>query len=106
MVTWQWAVERLEAARNYWLATTKVDGAPHVMPVWGLWLDGAVLFSTSPESIKARNFARDPRAVLHVADGEESDPRRGRGTRRARRRHGRSLRGEVRLQARAARLGG
>ena len=72
MVTWQWAVERLEAARNYWLATTKVDGAPHVMPVWGLWLDGAVLFSTSPESIKARNFARDPRAVLAiVADGEE-----------------------------------
>ena len=71
MVSWEWARERLAAARNYWLATTKADGAPHAMPVWGLWLDGVVLFSTSPESIKARNFARDPRAVLHVASGEE-----------------------------------
>ncbi|MET0937756.1 MAG: pyridoxamine 5'-phosphate oxidase family protein [Gaiellaceae bacterium] len=56
MVSWQWAVERLEVARNYWLATTKADGSPHAMPVWGLWLDGVVLFSTSPDSIKARNF--------------------------------------------------
>ena len=71
MVSWEWAVERLEAARNYWLATTKADGSPHAMPVWGLWLDGVVLFSTSPDSIKARNFGRDPRAVMHVADGED-----------------------------------
>jgi PPOX class probable F420-dependent enzyme len=66
MMSWQWAAERLEAARNYWLGTTKRDGAPHAMPVWGLWLDGAVVFSTAPNSLKARNFARDPRVVVHV----------------------------------------
>jgi hypothetical protein len=71
MVSWEWAVRRLEAARKYWLATTKADGSPHAMPVWGLWIDGVVLFSTSPDSIKARNFGRDPRAVMHVADGED-----------------------------------
>jgi hypothetical protein len=71
MVSWEWAVRRLEAARKYWLATTKADGSPHAMPVWGLWVDGVVLFSTSPDSIKARNFGRDPRAVMHVADGED-----------------------------------
>jgi PPOX class probable F420-dependent enzyme len=71
MVSWEWARERLEAARNYWLGTTRADGAPHAMPVWGVWLDGAVVFSTAPYSVKARNFARDPRVVLHVDAADE-----------------------------------
>jgi nitroimidazol reductase NimA-like FMN-containing flavoprotein (pyridoxamine 5'-phosphate oxidase superfamily) len=71
MLPWDWATERLEASRNYWISTTKLDGAPHAMPVWGLWLDGAVVFSTSPRSTKARNLARDPRVVVHVESGEE-----------------------------------
>jgi PPOX class probable F420-dependent enzyme len=70
MVSWEWASERLETARNYWLATTKRDGAPHAMPVWGIWLDGTVVFSTAPNSVKARNFGRDPRVVLHVDHGD------------------------------------
>ncbi len=41
------------------------------MPVWGLGLDAAVVFSTSPESRKGRNLARDPRAVIHVESGDE-----------------------------------
>ena len=39
--------ERLEAARNYWIGTARSDGRPHAAPVWGLWIDDAVLFSTS-----------------------------------------------------------
>ena len=70
-LSWSWAEERLEASRNYWVGTTKPDGAPHAMPVWGLWLDGAVLFSTTPGSRKARNLARDARAVVHVESAEE-----------------------------------
>ena len=41
-----------------------LSGAPHVMPVWGVWADGAAWFSSSPESRKARNIAADPRAVI------------------------------------------
>jgi hypothetical protein len=41
------------------------------MPVWGLWLDGATVFSTSPESRKGRNLARDPRVVVHLESGDE-----------------------------------
>jgi PPOX class probable F420-dependent enzyme len=71
LVTWEWVVERLERARNYWVATTNPDGSPHTMPVWALWLDDSVVFSTSPRSRKTRNVERDPRAVVHVDGGDE-----------------------------------
>lgn len=50
-----------------WLATTNPDGSPHVMPLGGLWLDGAFHFSTGPGTRKGRNLARDPRCVITVA---------------------------------------
>lgn len=71
LLPWSWAEERLESSRNYWVGTTKPDGAPHAMPVWGIWFGGAVVFSTSAESRKGRNLARDPRAVVHVESGDE-----------------------------------
>ncbi len=64
LLPWSWAAERLAASRNYWVATTRPDGAPHVMAVWGLWLDDVFLFSTGARSRKARNLARDPRCVV------------------------------------------
>lgn len=33
---WAWLDSRLETARNYWVASTRPDGRPHVMPVWGV----------------------------------------------------------------------
>jgi Pyridoxamine 5'-phosphate oxidase len=41
------------------------------MPVWGLWREGAVLFSTAPTSVKARNLERDPRLVVHLESGDD-----------------------------------
>lgn len=64
-------MEQLTAARNYWICTTRRDGRPHAMPVWGIWLDGAVWFSTSPDSAKGRNIARDPRIVIHLESGDD-----------------------------------
>lgn len=71
MLDWGWAEERLAASRNYWIVSTRPDGAPHAAPVWGLWLDGAVVFSTSPESRKGQNLERDPRVVVHLESGDE-----------------------------------
>lgn len=71
LLSWSWAVERLERSRNYWIVTTRPDGRPHVAPVWGLWRDGAVRFGTSPESVKARNLERNPRFVVHLESGDE-----------------------------------
>ena len=42
MLRWNWAAERLEQARNYWVSTSRPDGRPHAMPVWGIWLDDAL----------------------------------------------------------------
>jgi len=34
---WSWAEQRLAGSHNYWLATVRQDGRPHLMIVWGLW---------------------------------------------------------------------
>ena len=68
---WAWAVERLEGARNYWVSTAGPKGRPHAMPVWGIWLEGAFYFSTSPDSRKARNLAANPAVVVHLESGDE-----------------------------------
>lgn len=72
LLPWSWAVEQLEVARNYWVVTTRKDGRPHAAPVWGLWLDDAVWFSTSPHSQKGLNIARDPRVVIHLESGDDT----------------------------------
>lgn len=66
---WRWATKRLEAARTYWIATTRPDGRPHVRPVWGIWLDNAFLFSTG--SLAARNLASQPAITVHLESSEE-----------------------------------
>ena len=71
LLPWSWAEQRLRDARTYWIATVRADGAPHVAPVWALWFDGAVVFSTSDRSRKAVNFTRDARAVVTVEHGDD-----------------------------------
>ena len=71
MLEWAWADERLRASRNYWVCTTRADGRAHAAPVWGIWHEGAVVFGTDPKSVKGRNIARDPRAVVHLESGDE-----------------------------------
>ena len=69
---WSWAVERLERGHNYWFATTRPDGRPHAMPIWGVWCDGAFYFSTGRQSRKARNLAANPHCVVGVEVGEDA----------------------------------
>jgi hypothetical protein len=37
-----------------------------MMPVWAIWVEGSLVFSTSPESRKGRNLARDPRLAIGI----------------------------------------
>jgi Pyridoxamine 5'-phosphate oxidase len=46
LLPWKWAEDRLKKSRQYWIATTRPDGRPHVMVIWALWLDGKLYFST------------------------------------------------------------
>ena len=70
-LTWREVDERLATARHYWLATTRPDGRPHVVPVDGIRLDGACYFGGAPETVHARNLRADPRVVIHL-DGAEA----------------------------------
>jgi hypothetical protein len=72
LLPWKWAVQRLRKSHNYWITTVKPDGSPHTMVVWGLWLDGAFLFSTGRQSRKAKNLAKNPRCVVCTEDAAEA----------------------------------
>jgi PPOX class probable F420-dependent enzyme len=72
LLDWAWVIEELTKSRSYWVVTVRPDGRPHAMPVWGVWLDDALLFSTGAKSVKARNLARDPRAVVHLESGDDA----------------------------------
>ena len=61
---WSWALERLEKSHNYWIATTRPGGRPHLMVVWGVWWEEAFWFSTGPNTRKAKNIASDPHVVI------------------------------------------
>jgi len=64
LLPWKWAEERLEKAHNFWVASTRPDGRPHVMPVWAVWMDGALYFSTGAKSRKARNLRANPSCAV------------------------------------------
>jgi hypothetical protein len=71
LLPWSWAVERLTSSHDYWLATTRPDSRPHIMPVWGVWWDGALWFSSGLRSRKARNLAFRPRCMLTTDNARE-----------------------------------
>jgi len=70
LLPWSWAVERLEAAIVYWLATTGADGAPHVIPIWGAWVGGRWYVEGGPTRWQ-RNLRENPQLAIHVEIGDE-----------------------------------
>ncbi|MGW1503184.1 PPOX class F420-dependent oxidoreductase [Streptomyces mirabilis] len=66
----QWRAFVSQGTRTGKLSTVRVDGSPHVAPIWFL-LDGDhVLFNTAKDSVKGRNLARDGRVALCVDDDQ------------------------------------
>jgi hypothetical protein len=77
---WSWAEERLLRSRSYWIATSARSGAPHVAPVWGVWVFDRLWFGTDPTSAKGRHLARDPRVAVNLESGDEVVIVHGRAT--------------------------
>ena len=69
LLAWDEALRRLAGARNFWLATVRPDGRPHLMPVWAVWHEEALWFSSSLRSRKIRNLLAEPRCSLSTEDG-------------------------------------
>jgi hypothetical protein len=64
LLPWSWADQQLKKSREYFVTTVRPDGSPHVMIVWGLWIDNVFYFSTGKTSVKAKNLASNPRCVI------------------------------------------
>jgi len=65
------AEERLMESRNYWICTSRPDGRPHSVPVWGFWTDGSFYFGTARSSRKARNLAQNAAVSIHLDSGDD-----------------------------------
>ncbi len=64
----EWRAFLAQGTRTAKLATTRVDGRPHVAPIWFL-LDGdEIVFNTGRDTVKGRTLARDRRVALCVDD--------------------------------------
>jgi hypothetical protein len=70
--TWPWALKRLEKSHNYWISTARPDGLPHLMLVWGVWLEDAFWFCTGARTRKARNLATQLNCVIATEDADEA----------------------------------
>ncbi len=70
LIPWSTVTDQLVNARNYWVVTTG-KGRPHAAPVWGIWFDDALYFSTDRASRKSRNLAANPEIVMHLESGDD-----------------------------------
>lgn len=68
---WDDVERRLRTATEYWLATTRPDGRPHVVPRWGVWVDGRFWYDGSPQTRHARNLVDNPACTLHLESGTD-----------------------------------
>jgi hypothetical protein len=63
-VPWKEALDRVEQAGLFWVATVRRDGRPHVTPVVGAWADGAFYFTTGADEQKSKNLAANPHCAV------------------------------------------
>ena len=70
VLPWSWAEARLTRARNYWVSTVTASGRPYSRPVWAVWLDARLYFSTGPSGIR-HNLERAPAISVNLESGDQ-----------------------------------
>ena len=71
LLQWSHVSERMSSARNYWIGSTRPNGLPHSMPVWGAWVNETFYFGTDRRTRKARNIKENPAIVMHRESGDD-----------------------------------
>jgi nitroimidazol reductase NimA-like FMN-containing flavoprotein (pyridoxamine 5'-phosphate oxidase superfamily) len=73
-MSWQKIDIWLQGYRSIWLSTTRPDGRPHCVPVWYWWEaeQPKLYFVTSPDTVKAKNMARQPWVVLTAGNADDT----------------------------------
>jgi nitroimidazol reductase NimA-like FMN-containing flavoprotein (pyridoxamine 5'-phosphate oxidase superfamily) len=73
LLPWTWVARKMNRCRTFWLTTIHAgNGHPHVMPVWGVWMDDAFFFSTGRKSRKGQNLSANPACTVTNDRGEEA----------------------------------
>lgn len=72
VLEWHQIEVRLVDSLNYWMATTRPDGRPHVVPRWGVWLESRLWYDGSPDTVHARNLRSNAACTLHLEDGAQA----------------------------------
>jgi nitroimidazol reductase NimA-like FMN-containing flavoprotein (pyridoxamine 5'-phosphate oxidase superfamily) len=72
LLSWAEVERRLMVAQHYWLATVRPDGRPHVIPRWGVWVEGRFFYDGAPTTRHARNLQANPHCTLHLESGWEA----------------------------------
>lgn len=65
-LAWSWAEARLAEAETYWVATSRPDGRPHLMPLWAAWHAGRLWLEGGAATRRARNLALEPSLTVGV----------------------------------------
>jgi PPOX class probable F420-dependent enzyme len=60
---------RLRDEPNIWLATTRRDGRPHLVPIWFVFVDDRFYVCTTSGSVKVRNIRARPTASVALESG-------------------------------------
>ena len=70
ILDWAWARERLESAITYWIATADAEATPHMIPIWGAWVDDRWYVEGGPTRWQ-RNLRANPKLAVKVESGKE-----------------------------------
>ena len=62
---------RLQTEQNLWLATVRPTGAPHLVPIWFVWVAGRIYLCTGADSVKVRNLRQNPHVSIALEDGTQ-----------------------------------
>jgi general stress protein 26 len=65
---WRAIEARLGREMNIWIATVREDGRPHLTPVWFVWLDNKLYFSTGSDTQKFANLYGNQNVALALPD--------------------------------------
>jgi nitroimidazol reductase NimA-like FMN-containing flavoprotein (pyridoxamine 5'-phosphate oxidase superfamily) len=67
----------LTGQRTVRLASAAQDCRPQVVPLWYVWLGGAMFLNSTLGNLSLRNFEANPQAAAVVDDGDSYDHLRG-----------------------------
>ncbi len=72
LLGWDEVAGRIAGSRNYWLATLRRDGHPHVRPVDGVFVDNALCFGGSPATRWVQHLQHQPAVSVSLPDDDHA----------------------------------